>query len=123
MLLTFFPHCFTGGCESHLASLQNVAGALAAANTQVIAVSTDDAPTIEKFARGLNLIFPVLSDQSRKTSLSYGALQTATEAPSRMTVLIDKNGIVRYIDTDVNVQSHGAEMLAKIRELGLTTAP
>lgn len=82
-------------------------------------VSTDDAPSIEKFARQLNLSFPVLSDVSRKTSLSYGAVQTAAEAPSRLTVLIDKNGIVRFIDTDVNVQTHGAEMIAKIRELGL----
>ncbi len=122
VLLTFFPHCFTGGCESHLASLQTVAPALVKANTQIIAVSTDGAPSVEKFARQLNLSFPTLSDVSRQISLAYGAVQTITEAPSRMSVLIDKTGVVRFIDTDVNVQSHGADMLAKIRELGLGNA-
>jgi len=34
-------------------------------------------------------------------------------------VLIDKTGVVRWIDRDVNVQTHGADVLAKMRELGL----
>ena len=33
--------------------------------------------------------------------------------------LLDRNDIVRWIDTDVRVQTHGADVLAKIGELGL----
>jgi peroxiredoxin Q/BCP len=119
VLLTFFPHCFTGGCESHLASLRDAGQALTVTRTQVVAVSTDDAAQIRAFATQLKLPFSVLSDTSRQIALSYGAVQTATEAPSRLSFLIDKNGIVRYIDTDVHVLTHGADMLAKIHELGL----
>lgn len=37
-----------------------------------------------------------------------------------MTVLIDKQGIVRWIDRDVQVSTHGADVLAKMRELGIS---
>jgi peroxiredoxin len=65
------------------------------------------------------LPFPILSDTSRKVALSFGAVQGANDAPSRLSFLIDKNGIVRFIDTEVNVHTHGPDMLAKTRELGL----
>lgn len=59
VLLTFFPHCFTGGCESHLASLRDAYPALQASGTQVVAVSTDDAAQVKAFAAQLHLPFPV----------------------------------------------------------------
>jgi peroxiredoxin len=36
-----------------------------------------------------------------------------------MSVLIDKDGIVRHIDKQVNVRSHGADVIMKMRELGM----
>jgi peroxiredoxin Q/BCP len=119
ILLTFFPHCFTGGCESHLSSLRDTAGALARTGTEIIAVSTDDVESVRQFGKQLRLPFPMVSDGDRSLSLAFGAAQDNREAPSRLTILIDRQGIVRYIDTDVHVQTHGADMLTKIRELGL----
>jgi len=49
----------------------------------------------------------------------YGAVQRDGERAARLSFLIDKNGIVRLVDTNVNVQTHGADMIAKMRELGL----
>ena len=121
VVLTFFPHCFTGGCESHLATLRDVYPALQGSGTRVVAVSTDDAATVAAFARELKLPFAVVSDPQRQIALAYGAVQNASEAPSRLTFLIDKTGVVRWIDTDVQVKSHGADMLNKINELGLNT--
>jgi len=37
----------------------------------------------------------------------------------RMSVLIDKTGVVRLIDKKVNVLTHGKDMIEKMRELGL----
>ncbi len=119
VLLTFFPHCFTGGCESHLASLRAAYPALQASGTQVIAVSTDDVAKVRAFAEQLHLPFPVLNDTNRRVALAWGAVQSQTDAPSRLSFLIDKAGVVRWIDTDVHVQTHGADVLAKIKELGL----
>lgn len=119
VLLTFFPHCFTGGCESHLTSLRDAQTALTATKTRVVAVSTDDATQVRAFVQQLRLPFSVVSDTKRKIALSYGAVQSTTDAPSRLSFLIDKQGLVRWIDTDVHVGTHGADVLAKIKELGL----
>ena len=120
VLLTFFPHCFTGGCESHLSTLRDAYAGLQASGTRVVAVSTDDAATVAAFATQLKLPFAVVSDPKREIALAYGAVQDATQAPARLSFLLDKNGVVRWIDSDVQVKSHGADMLAKIGELGLS---
>jgi peroxiredoxin Q/BCP len=119
LLLTFFPRCFTGGCASHLASLRDAMPALKQEGVEVVAVSVDEAEQARAFARELKLPFPLLTDSSRNVALSFGAVQNAQEVPSRLSVLIDKRGVVRWIDTDVQVQTHGADVLTKIRELGL----
>jgi peroxiredoxin len=36
-----------------------------------------------------------------------------------MSVLIDKKGIVRLIDRAVQVRTHGPDVLAQMRELGM----
>ena len=120
VLLTFFPHCFTGGCESHLSTLRDAYAGLEASGTRVVAVSTDDAATVAAFAKQLKLPFAVVSDAKREIALAYGAVQDATQAPTRLSFLLDKNGVVRWIDGEVQVKSHGADMLAKIGELGLS---
>ena len=119
LLLTFFPHCFTGGCESHLSSLRDAAPALLATGTRVVAISTDDVASVKAFAAQLGLPFPVVSDTSRQIALLFGAVQDKSEAPSRLSILIDKAGIVRWIDTDVHVQTHGTDVLSAIKKLGL----
>lgn len=120
VLLTFFPHCFNGGCESHISSLRDIYPSLQVSGTQVVAVSSDEPAQVRAFDQELHLPFPVQSDTNRKIALLFGAVQNATEAPSRLSFLIDKAGIVRWIDTNVRVQTHGADVLAHIKELGLT---
>jgi len=122
LLLTFFPKCFTGGCTNHLSSLRDVYPALQAADTEVWAVSVDPADGEhgqKAFAKQWNFQFPLIPDIDRKLSLLYGAVEQPTNVDQRISVLIDKQGVVRWIDTDVHVLTHGADVLAKIKELGL----
>jgi len=71
------------------------------------------------FAKQWGFQFPLIPDTDRKLSLLYGAVEQPTDVDRRMSVLIDKQGIVRWIDTDVRVSTHGTDMLAKIHKLGL----
>jgi peroxiredoxin Q/BCP len=119
LLLTFFPKCFTGGCAGHLASLQRELPNFTRDETEVWAVSVDPAEVQAAFAAKLGLRFPLLSDTERKLSLLYGAAQDKTDLAARQSVLIDKSGVVRWIDGDVHVEIHGADVLAKMRELGM----
>ena len=71
------------------------------------------------FAHELKLTFPLLPDTQRQITKLYGATGNADDMAARQSVLIDKNSIVRWIDTNVSVQTHGADVLTKMRELGL----
>ena len=123
VLLTFFPKCFTGGCANHLSSLRDHQSEFDALDTQILAVSVDPAEG-EKgqlaFAKQWGFTFPLIPDTSRAISKQFGAAQTDEQLAARMSILIDKAGIVRWIDTDVHVQTHGADVLAKIKELEVT---
>lgn len=123
LLLTFFPRCFTGGCADQLASLQHELDSFARNNTEVWAVSVDPATGEEgqrAFAAKLGLSFPLLPDTQRTICKLYGAARSDNDLAARQSILIDKNGIVRWIDTEVDVHTHGADMLVKLRELGLS---
>lgn len=72
------------------------------------------------FAKQLDLTFPLVPDLRRNLAMLYEAAFSAQQpVPSRMSILIDKDGIVRHIDRAVNVRTHGPDMLAKMRELGM----
>ncbi len=60
----------------------------------------------------------MIPDTGRNVTVLYNDLRPDTLA-ERMSVLIDKDGIVRLIDKSVNVRTHGPDILARMRELGL----
>lgn len=121
-VLTFFPKCFTGKCKSHLSSLRDNYGAFQLADTEIWAVSVDAASGEEgqrAFAKSLSLPFPLLPDEGRNVCLLFGAVETPGELAKRQSVLIDKDGIVRWIDRDVAPLTHGEDLLARLKTLGL----
>ncbi|BCM89914.1 alkyl hydroperoxide reductase E [Abditibacteriota bacterium] len=122
LVLTFFPRCFTGKCKSHLSSLRDSFGSFQLADTEVWAVSVDPAggETGQKaFAQSLQLPFPMLPDEGRNLCFLYGAVTTPTDLAKRQSVLIDKDGIVRFIDREVAPETHGEDLLAHLKELGM----
>ena len=120
VLLTFFPKCFTGGCTAQLSSLRDEYSNFQARDTEVIAVSVDDADEQRAFAAKYNFPFAFVPDTQRIVSQLYGATQTPDELSSRLSILIDKNGLIRWIDRDIHVSSHGVDVLKQMRTLGLT---
>lgn len=116
LLLTFFPKCFTGGCAGRLASLQRQLRELEAADVQVLAVSVDSAQEQRAFAAQLGLQFPLIPDVERTLCLLYAAAQDKSDLAARQSVMIDKNGLVRWIDSNIQTATHGADVLSKMRE-------
>lgn len=119
LLLTFFPKCFTGGCANHLNSVQANLQDLAAADVEVWAVSIDPADLQIAFSNKLRLKFPLIPDTQRQLCFLYGAAQKTTDLAARQSVLIDKKGIVRYLDKEVKIDTHGTDILARIKQLNL----
>lgn len=122
LVLTFFPKCFTGKCKSHLSSLRDNYGAFQLADTEVWAVSVDAAGGEQgqkAFAESLGISFPFLPDEGRNLCFLFDAVQTPTDLAKRQSVLIDKEGIVRWIDREVAPITHGEDVLARLKTLGL----
>lgn len=118
LLVTFFPKCFTGNCTSQLTSLRDSYPALQKAGVEVWAISTDtaDGPKGQRaFSKHLKLPFPLFPDPTRKLCLLFGAVQTKEQMAARMSVLVDKQGIVRSIDKQIGLRTHGVDVLAAVR--------
>lgn len=62
-------------------------------NAQVLGVSPDDVATHGEFAEKYGLKFPLLADDRGKIQKQY--------APGRVTFIIDKNGVVRFVQKGV----------------------
>jgi peroxiredoxin len=67
-------------------------------DTQVLAISTDNLPTLRHWAEEQKLSYPLLSDFMRKVSESYGVLLADRGLAYRTTFVIDKEGRIRRIE-------------------------
>jgi peroxiredoxin Q/BCP len=91
-------------------------------NTVVLGVSTDDVDSHERFRSNCGLGFRLIADPDKNISRAYGALGGLVSLlgmASRVTVLIDKKGIVCYVWDKVSPRQHPEEVLEKIDELNL----
>ena len=123
LLLTFFPQCFTGNCTNQVTSLRDSYAQLQELGVEVWAVSTDAAagPHGQRaFAERYQLPFALLPDTERTICLLYGAVQSPAQRAARMSVLINREGKIVWIDKQVNPRTHGADVVARLQK---RTAP
>jgi thioredoxin-dependent peroxiredoxin len=80
------------------------------------AASVDTPETNAKFAKSLELDFPILSDPARDVARAYGVLGQSGFA-QRWTFYIGKDGRIAAIEKKVNAGSHGAQMVSTLDSL------
>lgn len=64
----------------------------------MLAISTDNLPTLKHWADELKLSYPLLSDFMRKVSAAYGVLNESRGVANRTTFVIDKEGRIQHIE-------------------------
>jgi peroxiredoxin len=72
----------------------------------------------QSFAKKLGAKYVLLSDPDKKTAKDFGILM-GPGFSRRVTIYVDKQGIVQFIDEKVNVRNHGKDIAAKVKELKL----
>jgi peroxiredoxin Q/BCP len=82
------------------------------------AASTDDLKTDTEFAKSLDADYPILADPEKKTAEAYGVLMPVGGFAKRWTFYIGPDGKITAIDKDVKVATAGADVAAKLAELG-----
>jgi peroxiredoxin Q/BCP len=82
--------------------------------TQIFGISTDNVPSLKKFAEELKLSFPLLSDFSKRdTARAYGILLPAGMA-NRATFVVGLDGKIEHIEEGSGaIDPTGAETACK----------
>jgi len=90
-----------------------------AAHTQVLGVSIDPWPSQGAFAKELKVNFPLLSDwPTYQTIKAYDAWNPQRNTASRISYVIDKQGIIQgVIHDEQNMEVHGQEALRIVKAI------
>jgi peroxiredoxin (alkyl hydroperoxide reductase subunit C) len=120
VVLSFVPAAWTPVCSQQWPGY-NIAKDLFEKNDAVlIGLSVDNIPTLYAWTRQMgDLWFPVVSDfwPHGAVSLQYGVLRPEGVS-ERALFVIDKNGIIRYIDVhDINVMPRLEDLMKELDKL------
>lgn len=79
--------------------------------------SLDDVASLAKFAKDQELEFSLLSDPDGSAATRYGVLSGKARWASRVTFVIDEQGVLRAIEDGVKVRTHGEDLVKLIERL------
>jgi peroxiredoxin Q/BCP len=116
--LYFYPKDNTPGCTMEACSFRDDEELLAEAGVTVLGVSADGVDSHKKFEKKHNLNFTLVADPDKRIIDAYG-VKGAFGTARRVTFLIDGEGKVRHVWPRVSPGGHSADVLHKVRELGL----
>jgi peroxiredoxin len=99
VLLVFYPLDFSPTCSDQLSIYQEVLSEIEARGATVIGVSVDSSWAHRAFRDKLGITMPLLSDFEPKGEAlrAYGAYLDAVGHGNRSLVLVDEEGIVRWV--------------------------
>jgi mycoredoxin-dependent peroxiredoxin len=102
VLLVFYPLAFTGTCQGELCSVRDNLGDFANDQVQILTVSVDSAYSHKVWADQQGYQFPLLADfwPHGAVAREYGVFNEQRGFALRGTFLIDKQGIIRFVEVN-----------------------
>jgi peroxiredoxin len=113
-MLVFYPNDFSPVCTDQLSIYQEVLGELSEAGVHLIGVSVDSSWTHNAFRKKLGIDIPLLADFHPKGEMSskYGAYLEDWGTTNRSLVLIDEEGVVRWVhESPTPLEIPGANLI------------
>lgn len=83
----------------------------------VYGISMDSVADQAKFTKAQELNFPLLSDPDGSAVEKYEVRMENRPLAARVTFVIDERGVVRHVDREVKVDTHGADLVALVKRL------
>ena len=118
IVLYFYPKDFSRGCTAEACAFRDSYDVFVQAGAQVIGVSSQSVESHNRFAILNKLPFILLSDQDGKVRKLYGVSSTLGLLPGRVTYIIDKKGVVRYVfSSQSKPTQHIEEALRIVKEI------
>ena len=97
LVLFFYPKDDTPGCTAEACGFRDSFARFQELGADVWGVSGDDNVSHRRFAERYNLPFPLLSDHGNALRQQMGVPKTLGLIPGRVTYIVDAEGVVRHI--------------------------
>ncbi len=123
IVLYFYPKDNTSGCTEEACSFRDNMGRITKSGAIVIGVSPDSVKSHDGFKEKYSLNFILVSDEEKSICKAYDVLGEKSLygrkyiGVIRSTYIIDAQGIVRHVFSNVKVDGHVDEVIAKLKEL------
>lgn len=120
-VLVFFPQAFTPVWTAQIPSYEAEYASFAELDVQVLGISVDHIPVLKAWAESLGGIsYPLISDfwPHGEIAKEYGAFREEEGRSERAIFIVDKNGVLQYIDIhDVDEQPDNEVLFQEIRRI------
>ncbi len=112
VVLYFYPKDDTPGCTKQACSFRDAIEEYKSKDIVVLGVSADDEASHQAFTQKYNLNFPLLADKDKTLIKAYDV--DGGGYAKRVTYVIDGNGKIIHVDSNVNTSSHAKDILAAL---------
>jgi peroxiredoxin Q/BCP len=126
LVLYFYPNDDTTGCTIQACNLRDNYDLLLQEGYAVLGVSANDEESHKKFIEKYNLPFPLIADTDKSINELYGVwveknmYGNVFMGTKRTTFIIDEQGVISEIITDIDKENHAAQILKKESSLSET---
>jgi peroxiredoxin Q/BCP len=114
VILYFYPMDDTPGCTKEACNFRDDFSEFDSLDTVILGVSVDDVDSHKSFASKYDLNFPLLADTDKKVSGLYDTIAFYGKS-KRHTFVIDKEGVIRKLYPEVDVERHSKEIITFIK--------
>lgn len=117
LVVFFYPKASTPGCTAEACDLRDNFERFSANNYALLGVSADNEKAQSKFKEKYNLPFPLLADENKEVIQTFGVwgpkkfMGRTFDGIHRTTFIIDENGVIEDIITDVKTKEHANQIL------------
>jgi len=117
LVVFFYPGADTPSCTKEACNLRDNYETFKARNYELLGVSADTQKKQGKFITKYNLPFPLLADEDKSVINAFGVwgpkkfMGRLFDGINRTTFVIDENGIIEDVITDVKTKEHAAQIL------------
>lgn len=118
VVLYFFPKAFTEGCTLEAHAFSESEKDFKKAGAQVIGMSADDLPTLQKFSvEACRNAFPVATATPDVIRAYDVSLKQKPSLTDRTSYVIGRDGKIVFVHSDLNWSEHVSKTLAAVQAL------
>jgi peroxiredoxin Q/BCP len=117
LVVFFYPKADTPGCTAEACDLRDNFERFKANNYELLGVSADSAKAQAKFKDKFKFPFPLLADEDKSVIQMFGVwglkkfMGREYEGINRTTFIINEEGIIDEVITDVKTKVHASQIL------------